>query len=98
MFGPMLPQLFFYGFIGMLVLGVIMRIRIAYTVRKFPKYDNSLNKSILLLLSSCVFIYAYTSILIYSNEGVFANKSASDYYSVSDKKFFHFDLDPALPN
>ena len=41
LFGPMLPILFMYGFIGMLVNDVTARLRIAYSVRITPKYDGS---------------------------------------------------------
>lgn len=44
LFGPLLPQLFIYGFLGMLILDLTVRLRIAYSVRKFPKYDDKLNQ------------------------------------------------------
>lgn len=37
-FGPYLPVLFLYGFIGMLILETTIRLRMAYSVRRFPKY------------------------------------------------------------
>ena len=82
MFGPMLPVLFIYGFIGFLINDIIVRIRIAYTIRRFPKYDDSLNQ--LYTISSSVIFYAFTSITIYSNDQIFWNKvnyndSASSY-------------------
>ena len=68
LFGPMLPVLFIYGLLGMLINDVIVRIRIAYTIRRFPKYDNSLNQINLIGLSFSIFFYLFSGNALYSNE------------------------------
>jgi len=35
-FGPLLPQLFIYGLLGMVLLDQTVRLRIAYSARRFP--------------------------------------------------------------
>jgi len=97
----MLPILFMYGFIGMLVNDVTTRMRIAYAVRKIPKYDGSQNKCILIGLSICIIFYANSSMMIYSSRHIFwnevaANKSHSVYNAPSKNQMFNFDKDPAL--
>ena len=68
LFGPMLPVLFIYGLIGMLINDVVVRIRIAYTMRRFPKYNNSLNQINLIGLSLSIFSYIFSGVALYSNE------------------------------
>ena len=85
LFGPLLPILFVIGFFGMLITDVVTRIRIAYSVKSFPKYDRKPNFIMLIGLSLCVFVYAISSLVTYSSREVFwnevkVNKSASEYY------------------
>ena len=68
LFGPMLPVLFIYGFVGMLINDVVVRIRIAYTIRRFPKYDNNLNQLSLIGLSYSIIFYIVSAVVLYSNE------------------------------
>ena len=101
LFGPMVPALFLYGFIGLLINDIIVRVRIAYTVRRFPKYDDNLNQMSLIGLSYSIFFYLISAFALYSNEQIFANqvnanKSASSYNSASSRDLWEFRLDPSL--
>lgn len=67
MFGPLLPQLFLYGFLGMIILDQTVRLRIAYSVKRFPKYDDSINQTTILLISYGAYLYALVGSWLYSN-------------------------------
>ena len=41
-FGPSMPVIFIYSFFGLFILYITTRLRIAYSVRRFPNYDNKL--------------------------------------------------------
>ena len=78
-----------YGFLGMIILDQTVRLRIAYSVKRFPKYDDSLNQTTILLISYGAYIYALVGSWLYSNQNVFenkvfANKSHSVYNSFKD--------------
>ena len=68
----------------MLILDTTVRLRIAYSVRKFPNFDDSLNQWNLVMISYCAYLYAFTAARLYSDPKVFLNivepnKSASVY-------------------
>ena len=67
MFGPLLPQLFLYGFLGFIILDQTVRLRIAYSVKRFPKYDDSINQTTILLISYGAYLYALVGSWLYSN-------------------------------
>lgn len=84
LFGPLLPSLFLYGFFGMLILDLTVRLRIAYSVKKFPRYDDSLNQWNLFWLRESAVFYLISASYVYSNQHVFqnvvyVNKSANVY-------------------
>ena len=55
----------------MLILDTTVRLRIAYSVKRFPSYDDSLNQWNMLWLKYCAIIYCLTAAKIYSNQSVF---------------------------
>ena len=67
LFGAMLPILFLYAFLGMLILYVTLRIRIAYSVRRFPNYNQKMSKCMLYVLRYCPLIYTIVAAWLYSN-------------------------------
>ena len=88
LFGPMLPILFVYAFLGMLILYILLRVRLAYSVRRFPSYSQKQNKCMLYLLRYCPIIYTVVATWLYSNQQVFqntvlANKTHSEYNAKS---------------
>ena len=66
-FGPMLPLMFPFACIGMIILYTTIRLRIAYSVRRFPNYDNKMNKAMIVCLRACPIIYCGISAWLYSN-------------------------------
>ena len=58
----------------MLILDFTVRLRIAYSAKRFPKYDDSINQTTILIISYCGYIYALLGSWIYSNQAVFENK------------------------
>jgi len=55
----------------MLILDLTVRLRIAYSVRKFPKYDDMLNQSNIKALKAISIVYCITGARLYSNQQVF---------------------------
>lgn len=73
----------------MLILDLTVRLRIAYSVKRFPIFDDSLNQANLTWINYCAYFYAFMAARLYSNQAVFenkvvANKSASVYNSIDD--------------
>ena len=66
-FGPFLPVMFVYALLGMLVLEVTNRLRIAYSVKRFPKYDEKVNLWMMTNLKIMPFAYSLMAINTYSN-------------------------------
>ena len=66
-FGPMVPLIFILGFFGMLIEYATIRLRIAYSLKKFPSFDNKMNSALLKCLRLCPIIYCITSAWLYSN-------------------------------
>lgn len=89
LFGPLLPSLFIYAFFGFIILDTTVRLRIAYSVKRFPNYDDSLNQTNMIMISFSAYFYSITASELYSNKAVFENKvspnkSASVYNSSFD--------------
>ena len=72
-FGPLLPVIFVYAFFGMVILYATLRLRIAYSVKRFPNYDRKMNKAMILCLRFCPLIYSLISGWLYSNQQVMKN-------------------------
>lgn len=71
-FGPFMPMMFIYGALGILIQYVTMRLRIAYSVRRVPKY-NVLGFT-RPLSSIPVLIFSFTASSLYQNPSVFGNE------------------------
>ena len=66
-----------------------VRLRIAYSVKRFPNYDDSLNQTNMILVIFAAYLYGITGARLYSNQEVFmnkvkTNKSASVYNATDD--------------
>ena len=72
-FGPAIPSLFLYASLGMVILYVTNRLRIAYSVRRLPNYGKELNSSIEQWLYYCPFAYALIGSWLYSNQQALNN-------------------------
>ena len=86
LFGPMLPILFMYCFSGLLINDIVSRLRIAYTVKSFPKYEGIGNSYNLLGIALCIFVYACSAAVVYSDKQIFwneviPNESASVFFA-----------------
>ena len=68
LFGAMLPILFVYAFLGMVILYVTLRVRIAYSVRRFPNYNPKMSNCMLSVLRYCPLIYTILAAWLYSNQ------------------------------
>ena len=83
-FGPLLPQMFLWAFVGMIILEVTNRLRLAYSVKRFPKYSEELNQWSMSGLKAASIGYLLIGSHLFANQQVFhnevyANKSASAY-------------------
>lgn len=67
-FGPMMPILFLYALLGLVVLYVTAKLRIAYSVRRLPKYDQKMNKTLLTGLYYMPAVYCLSAAWLYSNQ------------------------------
>ena len=72
-FGPAIPILFLLGFIGLLILDVTLRLRIAYSVRRFPIYDQKMNKSMIVAMRYLPVFFYIICAWLYSNQQLFQN-------------------------
>ena len=72
-FGPLMPIFFIYAFLGLFILDVTLRCRIAYSVRRFPIYDQKMNKAMLVGMRYLPLIYYINSSWFYSNQQLFKN-------------------------
>ena len=72
-FGPAIPSLFLYAALGMVILYVTNRLRIAYSVRRLPNYGKELNSSIEQWLYYCPYAYALIGSWLYSNQQALNN-------------------------
>ena len=89
LFGPLLPVIFLYGLLGMFILYITLRLRIAYSDRRIPNYSSDTNEIFFKALGSGPPIaFILVSAWVYSNQQVFENtvlpnKSHSVYNSPS---------------
>lgn len=67
-FGPFLPVLFLYAFVGMIILDTTIRLRVAYSVKRFPKYSADINLYMLFLLRYFSLFYCVSAGAMYSNQ------------------------------
>ena len=72
-FGPLIPMMFIYCFIGLLVLSVTNHFRLAYSVRREPNYNQKLNRSLLMSLYIGPISYCLVANIVYSNDEIFKN-------------------------
>lgn len=91
-FGPLMPIFFIYAFLGLFILDVTLRCRIAYSVRRFPIYDQKMNKAMLFGMRYLPLIYYINSSWFYSNQQLFknyvyANDSHSELFAPSGHDF-----------
>ena len=71
LFGPGLPVLFPIAFISLCMLYIVEKFSLAYVYLKPPMYDESINKTLLKILSVAPWIYVINAIYLYSNPQVF---------------------------
>ena len=91
-FGPLIPMMFIYCFIGLLVLSVTNHLRLAYSVRREPNYNQKLNRSLLMSLYIGPISYCLVANIVYSNGEIFKNKvtantSHSNYFAFTNTAF-----------
>ena len=73
-FGPMLPVLFLYGFLGLIILYVTIRVRIAYFLRLDLNVHQDVIFNLLVTLEYSPLIYMGISAWLYSNQQMFENE------------------------
>ena len=70
-YGPLMPMIFIYCFIGLLVLSITNHLRLAYSVRREPNYSQKLNRSLLMSLYIGPIGYCLVANVVYSNGEIF---------------------------
>ena len=73
-FGPMLPALFLYGLLGLIILYVTIRVRIAYFVRLDLNVHQDMNYKMLGSLEFNPLLFIGVSAWLYSNQQMFENE------------------------
>ena len=63
-----MPICFVFGLIGLVILYVTLRLRIAYSVKRFPTYDQKMNRSTIMGMSYLPLVYSIVAAWLYSNE------------------------------
>ena len=91
-FGPLLPIIFVYALVGLLILYVQLRVGIAYNHRRLPSYDNRAVRRMISGLLVLPFIYGVIAARVFSNQQAFRNtvlpnKSHIWFYADTDHKF-----------
>ena len=72
-YGPALPILFPICLFKLIAFYACERFMLAYSYRKPPSYDESINKDTISILSWSPLIYAFSAALLYSNQQLFGN-------------------------
>ena len=67
-FGPLLPILIPMAFLGILIQYATIRMRIAYSVRRMPIYNQGSNKCMIRALSYTCISYLIMTAFLYSNQ------------------------------
>jgi len=68
-----MPIFFIYACLGLFILGVTMRLRIAYSVRRFPIYDQKMNKAMLVGMRYLPVLFYISAALFYSSQALYRN-------------------------
>jgi hypothetical protein len=75
-FGPLQPVIFIYGLVGLVILSVTNKLKVAYSCKRLPNFDQTMNRSILIFMHYFgPVLYFLVAGVIYSNEQVFENKA-----------------------
>ena len=69
----MIPVIFIYSLFGLLLLYITVKLRLAYSVRRVPSYDQKMNTTILLGMRYLPLVYTLIAAWLYSNQQVFRN-------------------------
>lgn len=72
-FGPLIPIIFVYALVGLIILYVQLRVGIAYNHRRVPSYDNRSVRRMISGLPVLAFIYGVISARVFSNQQAFRN-------------------------
>lgn len=67
-FGPMIPLMFPLALLGLFVLLTSLKLRIAYSVKRIPVYDQNINRVLVLSLGYLPLIYLLFAAQLYSNQ------------------------------
>ena len=87
-FGPILPILFPIGLLSLIILYVLERLLLAYSYRRPPMFDVTINRTTIELLTYAPIIYLLSGAWNYSNQQLFMNKvvpkTDTSYYPPTD--------------
>ena len=90
LFGPAIPVLFPITLITLIVFYLVERFMLAYSYRKPPMYDESINKNTITLLSISPILYSISASWFFSNQQIFKNVvypiTGSDIFSKTGHK------------
>ena len=71
LFGPLMPLVFVYGLIGLAILYITLKLRLAYSVKMFPAFDQKMNRVIMFSLYYLPLAYTVVAAWLYSNQQIF---------------------------
>jgi hypothetical protein len=75
-FGPLLPVIFIYCLVGLVILSVTNKLKVAYSCKRIPNFDQTMNGSFLIFMHYFgPVMYFLVAGILYSNEQVFENKA-----------------------